>query len=135
MSRRTLYILLAALSLSGYLWIGWNEFSPSARIPEVCIFKAVTHLPCPSCGTTRSVQLLLQGNVTGSVSENPLGIVIAFALLIIPLWLLVDCATRRETLYRWYMRGEVILKQKLWISIPLIAVVVINWAWNIVKGI
>jgi hypothetical protein len=33
------------------------------------------------------------------------------------------------------MRGEVILKQKLWISIPLIAVVVINWAWNIVKGI
>jgi hypothetical protein len=131
MSRKTLYWLLGSLSLAGYGWLAWN--SAFSHTPGVCMFKAITHLPCPSCGTTRAVMLLLQGNIAGSLRLNPFGLILFLALAVIPLWLLVDIFLKRESLHRLYLETEHLLKRNAWISIPLILLVAVNWFWNITK--
>jgi hypothetical protein len=39
------------------------------------MFRNLTGLPCPFCGTTRSVGNLLLGDFQGALSMNPLGFV------------------------------------------------------------
>ena len=50
-----------------------------------CPFFYFFHVPCPGCGLTRSIVLLLQGDFVGSFQYHILGIplVIAFAILLI----------------------------------------------------
>jgi hypothetical protein len=55
---------VTALNSSGF------EFGPS-----LCMFRNLTGLPCPFCGTTRSVGNLLLGDFQGALSMNPLGYV------------------------------------------------------------
>jgi hypothetical protein len=135
MNRKTLYRLLASLSVAGYSWLTWNctELASHAPAPGMCLFKAVTHLPCPSCGTTRAIALLLHGSFARSLLLNPFGAIISIALILIPIWLLADLLMKRESLHRWYSGAERALKQNAWISIPLIVLVIANWFWNISK--
>jgi len=37
-----------------------------------CLFRAATGIPCPSCGTTRSLVHLAHGDIAGSLILNPL---------------------------------------------------------------
>jgi hypothetical protein len=135
MSRKTLYILLGALSFAGYAWLAWNciGLAYHAPAPGFCMFKAITHVPCPSCGTTRAVMLLLSGNIAGSLLLNPFGAILFIALVVISLWLLADVLLKRESLYRWYTATEHTLRRNAWILIPLIVLVIANWFWNIAK--
>ena len=137
MSKKTLYILLGFLSWVGYAWLAWNHTGLASHAPfsEACMFKAVTHVPCPSCGTTRAIMLLLHGDIAGSLFLNPFGAVLLIALVVIPLWLLVDILVKGQALYRWYTAIERVLRRNAWISIPLIALVIANWFWNIAKGL
>src|SRR4030067_1301132 len=45
---------------------------PVTRLFPSCVFKGLTGIPCPTCGSTRSVVSLSQGHVLGSFAENPL---------------------------------------------------------------
>jgi hypothetical protein len=74
----------------------WNS------LPDVCLFHRLTHLPCPSCGLTRSWAAAVRGQFELSLRFHALG---AAALVIllgglgcmgvlgrrlkVPLWLLV----------------------------------------------
>jgi hypothetical protein len=46
-----------------------------------CPIRAVSGLPCPSCGLTHSLAALARGDLAGSVAYHPLGPVAAAALL------------------------------------------------------
>jgi len=60
-----------------------------------CTFKALTGLPCPSCGMTTSFALLVRGDVWNSVRANFAGTALAlFGLVFIP-WALVTAWTGR----------------------------------------
>ena len=137
MSKKKLYIFLAGLSLAGYVWLGWSfiDGAGASSTPTVCLLKTVTHLPCPSCGTTRALVLLMKGDIGGSLEFNPLGILLAFALVTIPLWIITDTFRRTDSLYRCYVKGERLLAEKKWISVPAAAILVINWFWSIAKGL
>ena len=41
--------------------------------PSLCMFRNVTGLPCPFCGSTRSVGNILIGNFNFALHMNPLG--------------------------------------------------------------
>lgn len=42
-----------------------------------CAFARLTHLPCPGCGSTRSVLALVSGNLDGFLHGNPFGVPMA----------------------------------------------------------
>ncbi len=58
------------------------------RLPMVfCTFRALTGLPCPTCGSTRALARLATLDVAGAVAMNPLA---ALVFALIALWALVD---------------------------------------------
>jgi hypothetical protein len=137
MTRRRLYIVLLGLSLTGYAWLAWNVADEARHSvpPSACLFKEVTGIPCPSCGTTRALIALLRGDVRGSVMINPFGALLALGLLIVPFWVLGDFLLSKETFYRRYAAAERILTRTRWMQAAAVAVVLFNWAWNISKGL
>ena len=122
--------------MAGYAWIillHVMRFS-TAGAPEVCIFKYLTNIPCPSCGSSRSVLALFQGDLQAALWWNPLGLLIFLILIISPFWILFDLLTRQSTLYQIYIKTEHIFKRKI-VFIPAVLLVLANWIWNITKGL
>jgi hypothetical protein len=55
-------------------------------------------------------------------------------LLVAPVWIVYDLTRQNDSLYRFYNRTELFFK-RTWIAIPAILLVLLNWVWNIVKGL
>ncbi|WP_116787734.1 DUF2752 domain-containing protein [Flavobacterium psychrotrophum] len=135
MKRRRLYIILTVLLITGYAWVFWQLYGEQkSHSFTPCVFKAVTGVPCPSCGITRSLTTLAKGDLIMAAYINPLGLFAACIMLITPLWLLYDISLKKETLLKSYTRFEGIISKK-WIAIPLIVLIMANWAWNIYKDL
>lgn len=134
MHKKRLYLLFFIALISGYAWFIWsyNKYNAHSEFTP-CVFKNVTGVPCPSCGSTRSVVLITEGNFTNAFLVNPMGYLAAFILLFFPLWLLYDIILRKDTLYKSYRRFESTLKIK-WVAVIMVTAVIINWIWNICKG-
>lgn len=134
--RYRLYWLLLILCIAGYVWlyIGFLTGRSEPDAPEVCMIKYVTGVPCPSCGSTRSVYSLLKGDLLNAIYINPLGILVFIVMVILPFWIAWDVASKRSTLYRFYRGIENKLAKPVY-AIPLILLIIINWIWNIIKGI
>lgn len=122
--------------IAGYTWLYFvlsNEKSESKQI-QVCLIKHFTNIPCPSCGSTRSIILLTKGNFIQALNVNPMGVIIAIIMLFSPIWIIADMITRKKTFFDFYLKVESYLKRPQY-AIPLILLVIINWIWNIAKGI
>lgn len=46
-----------------------------------CPFRALFHIPCPACGTTRALLCLLRGDVAHSLYYHPLAVPLVAAVL------------------------------------------------------
>jgi hypothetical protein len=58
------------------------------RLPfSVCLFKALTGLPCPTCGSTRAVGRLVHLDVPGALAMNPLATI---GMAVLAAWALCD---------------------------------------------
>jgi hypothetical protein len=58
------------------------------RLPfTVCLFKSLTGLPCPTCGSTRAVGRLVHVDLAGAIAMNPLATVV---IAIVALWSFCD---------------------------------------------
>jgi hypothetical protein len=101
---------------------------------HTCLIKTISGVPCPSCGTTRSVFELLDGHLINSLQWNPMGIIVLLIMVTSPIWIFFDLLFKKESFLRFYGQAENHLKSK-WIAIPAIGLVVINWIWNICKGL
>lgn len=135
MTRNRLYLLSGSGVLAGYIWllaVSRQTLNKPSFTP--CIIKNATGIACPSCGGTRSVLLLSQGHLTDALLLNPLGIIIALIMLIVPFWILYDIVLKKNTLYTNFQKTEAILRNK-WVAAILIILLLINWAWNIQKGL
>ena len=136
LARNKLYSILFIACLAGYIWL---YFSITKNITEnksvdVCLIKHVTNIPCPSCGSTRSVISLTKGDFIGALKFNPIGYLVAIIMLIAPIWIISDTIKRTKTLFNFYLKIETYLKRPK-IAIPLILLVIINWILNITKGL
>jgi hypothetical protein len=136
LSRNKLYIFIIIACLAGYIWLYWSlsKLSKINTEIEVCLIKNITTIPCPSCGSTRSVLAITQGNFNEAFFINPLGYILAFIMFFIPIWIFFDFVLKKETFLNIYQKAESILKRPI-ISIPLLIFILINWAWNIIKGL
>lgn len=162
MSRRSLYALVLLLSAAGWGWVAFNAaaagsdgMDPGARhgspgfpasrtmdapsdrlvLPSPCPFRLATGLPCPSCGTTRSLLALADGDPADAARSNPFGFPAALALLVLPAWILHDLLRGGDGFHRAYGRTEAVLRQRPAVALAVAAVVIVNWGWNILKGV
>ena len=131
-----LYTILLTTCFTGYIWLYLNmayDFTKNSSL-EVCIIKRLTNIPCPSCGSTRSIISLLKGNYIEALMLNPIGYLLATIMLIIPIWIFMDIKLSKNNLLRCYQKIEIYLKKPKY-AVPLILFIVINWIWNIIKGL
>ncbi len=60
------------------------------RIPlTLCVFKGLTGLPCPTCGSTRALGRLFALDFEGALAMNPLTTLVA---VLVAAWALLDLA-------------------------------------------
>jgi Protein of unknown function (DUF2752) len=134
MTKNKLYAIVSIACFLGLAYLFYKiNYSESSHL-TVCIIKNVTGYACPSCGTTRAMQLFLQGDIVASFLMNPFGIIVALLMVIAPILILFDIITKKENFYFWYIKTEKIIRNK-WIAIPLILLVILNWIWNLYKGL
>lgn len=92
-------------------------------------------MPCPSCGITRAILLFINGNVGEALWVNPLGVLLFPLLVLIPVWIIYDMVLKKNSFATAYRRAEQHVSTKKGIYLPLIAIIIMNWIWNITKGI
>ena len=126
-SHRKELITAGVVCAVGGLYVLFHAFLPW-HLP--CIFKLLTGVPCPGCGTVRSLQLLVHGDVVGSLLTNPLGLLLTFLVAAAAILVLRDARKDDDLLYR--------LMHRRWPPLALVVVVLLtlaNWLWNISKGL
>jgi hypothetical protein len=135
-SDKRIYWILIFLIIGSYVWIGYHlSHTESQSSGTLCLFKTATGIPCPSCGITRSLMLLISGDISGALWINPLGILAALLLITIPVWIIFDLSTKKYSMLVVYKQSEKIIRTKKIIYVPLIALLTLNWIWNISKGL
>jgi hypothetical protein len=136
LNRNKLYSILLTACVAGYIWLYFciTTSVTENKSVEVCMIKHVTNMPCPSCGSTRSIVSLTKGNYVEAFDLNPIGYIIALIMLTAPVWIIADMILRKNSLFRCYQEIEIHLKKPKY-TIPLILLVIINWIWNITKGL
>ena len=88
--RRSQAITAGVLALG---CLSTTMLNPDRPIPvEICLFKRLTGLPCPTCGLTRAVCCALRGQWTRSFHYHPAGILLAAALIGGAAWLAAEAA-------------------------------------------
>jgi Protein of unknown function (DUF2752) len=99
------------------------------RLPfTVCLFKGLTGLPCPTCGSTRAVGRLVHLDFAGAFAMNPLTTLAVAAMVI---WAVADFGllTRGRALDLEMGRPLGRLVRGL-----AVAAVAVNWAFLIASG-
>jgi len=133
MKRNRLYTILGIACAVGYSWLFFADrlIDDNSGI-HLCYFKTVFGIPCPTCGSTRAVLLLTKGDFVGSLLLNPIGLLLAIIMIVIPFWLAYDLVTKNDTLFVAYQKFERTVRIK-WVAAILIMLMVANWIWNFYK--
>jgi len=132
LTKRRLYPLLLFLTTCGYVWLFVSDNSSGGHGWCGCLIKYIFHIPCPSCGTSRAVRAAFHGEWMESLYDNPFGIFVALAMVVIPVWIISDTLLGSATLLRAYRFAE--RKLQSWpYAITGILLILINWIWNLTK--
>ncbi len=137
LKRNQFYLFLSLACLVGYIWLILNgRLKPEeiASSYDVCLIRHFLHIPCPSCGSTRSVLALIHGDIAGGLYLNPLGFLMLSCLVTFPFWIFFDMVRKKDTLYSFFRLFEDTIRRK-WVAIPMIVLILVNWIWNIMKGV
>ena len=103
------------------LLVAVHEAIVPAQLGEnLCVFRAVTGTPCPTCGTTRLCLAAVRGDVLAALRFNPL----MFVVLVLLLALLVLRVGLRRV-----VRVDLTVRQQLVVVAIGLAVLALNWAW------
>lgn len=132
--RTSPYNWLSALCMVGSVWVVYSLTVATQSGPTLCMVKRITGYPCPSCGTTRSVMNILQGNLADGVLLNPLGLVVTFLMFVVPVWIVYDIVYAKKTLRGVYQNFEKSIRKPR-VAFPILIFIILNWIWNIYKNL
>jgi hypothetical protein len=133
-NRYIVFNLICALS---FFWLAlkWKSLGQHNHNSfSICWFKFLTKLPCPSCGTSRSIYQLINGDFSKAFELNPIGYIGLSLLICIPFLSLIDFFLKSKYLIIASLKLDELLKKKI-ILFPFLTLIFINWIWNIAKNI
>jgi len=87
---------------------------------QLCLFRRMTGVPCPTCGSTRAVVSLAQGHPIDALAFNPMMVAGGLSALI---WLVVCAVNGPSRRPPWSMRA------RRWAWVLGVAIVLGNWVW------
>ena len=114
--------LLAILFAARALAIRSSGFTVG---PSLCMFRNITGLPCPFCGTTRSIGNILMGNFNDALNLNPLGY---FSLAFLVLLFISPSTIKSSSLYlakKWWTLSQ---RNQILLTVSLLAT---TWIFNL----
>ncbi len=132
MNKNKLYTLSTIACFSSLLYLLVVVFYKKYFF-SVCVTKRIWGIPCPSCGSTRSVLAIVNGNIPDAFYYNPLGFLFFVGILVLPIWLVFDLITKKQSLYITYSHLENYLKRNIILSWLLAGSILANWIWNFYK--
>jgi hypothetical protein len=103
------------------------RFAPVLAFPSECTFRALTGLPCASCGMTHAFVALAHGDAGGAWAASPLGALVAGGAW---LYALLDLA-RVAAGIPWPR-----LSQGAWraMAVGVVGAAAVNWAWMLLRA-
>jgi hypothetical protein len=125
---RLKYLIAIFLIIFGYLFLCF--YTETIVKYNFCVFKQVTGIPCPACGSTRATLQLIQGNLGESILINPFALLTNSLIVISFFWMIIDVAKNTDSFIS-YLKKDWNIKYKILVVI----IIVSNWIWNIQKGI
>ena len=100
------------------------RFTPVAHMLPGCVFKGLTSIPCTTCGATRSLLLLVNGEWAASLSMNPLvALCAAGACLVFPYSLVA------RLLYLPRPAVTLSARERVVAQVAAVALVLLNWSY------
>jgi hypothetical protein len=122
--RQLALLWLAAATSAVALRPLWLTIAPQLR---PCVFRALTGIPCPTCGATRAATAFLDGRLFEALAANPLATVVGFVFVVgAPLAAL------------WAILGWPVPvfspSAPRWLRPAIVALIVANWLYLIVGG-
>ena len=119
--RQLAFLWLAAVLSSLALRPLWLALTPHLR---PCIFRSLTGIPCPTCGTTRAATAFLRGDLHDAFIANPLATLVGIAFVvggvIAGIW-----ATARWPVPRTK------ISLPFWARVTTIGIILANWIYLI----
>jgi hypothetical protein len=99
------------------------------RLPlTLCVFKGLTGLPCPTCGSTRTLGRLFALDFAGALSQNPLA---TLAAVVVGAWALADLALLPG---RRAVGVEIAPRLGFVLRLTALALFLANWLYLIAAG-
>jgi len=123
------YVVLIAI-LIFYIYFSFIGLpNPDNRV-TICLFHNITGYPCGSCGTTRGIKYLFNGYFYEAFFMNPLAYVTVLFTVFAFCMVLYDIITNNNKF--WTIINK---KPHKIIIIAIVIFTIINWIWNIQKGL
>ena len=116
--------LLAFAAAGLLLWIRFGLPLP------LCRFREMTGLACPTCGSTRMVRALLEGNLAAAAGWNPFMFV---ALACFAVWAVASASLRVLGHPGW--RIELAKREWRALQIAFVVALVGSWIYLIWRGV
>jgi hypothetical protein len=104
------------------------RFVPVLDVHYQCTFRALTGLPCASCGMTHAFVALARGDAAGAWAASPLG-----ALLAGGAWLYAIADLARLVAGRPWPA----LAPRTWrgMAVAVTGAAAVNWAWLVLRAV
>ena len=118
---------VTAVLVAVALWIWAGDAMPAQPF---CIFRRLIGVPCWGCGTVRVIQLLIHGKVMDAIMLNPLSVVACLMVVAGMVIWWVDYFRHTNLLFSLSRKKL----HPLTIAV-LVVLVLLNWFWNIQKGL
>jgi hypothetical protein len=137
-SRNSFYLprLLALALLAGSLLLPLLAFdwvtAPNSLV--LCPLRAVTGIPCPSCGLTRALAHLERGHLVEALKFHPFSPLIFFLALVLFMLLLLELVTHKGIIFNplknrrniYFLFAVVVVFQ-----VGRTAIFFLNGGWNV----